>query len=227
MSIIHICISPRHIIKDVTTGRIIGKGAFGQIRSLRNLLYTQETSLRKLSTINSGADEPEDNHQTQSDSTSEKRRVSTPRKYVMKQMRRSIVEHGDKTTITSAAIDLVKESHFLQLLSHHENIVSFHSSGGSAGSRDFYILIEKVDKTLDDLIQNEWKNLWYNIEHKIRSDSVQRYLIGEEEYVKRKRYDLAQSPKELKKVAKQKFLSLRFEIVAGIASGLAFLHEHK
>lgn len=207
--------------KDVTTGRIIGKGAFGQIRSLRNLLHTQDTpTIKKISTINSGADDSENN-------TENTIKVSTPRKYVLKQMRRSILELGDKTTITSAAIDLVKESHFLQLLSHHENIVSFHSSGGSAGSRDFYILIEKVDKTLDDLIQNEWKNLWYNIEHKIRSDSVQRYLIGKEEYVKRKRYDLAQSSKKLKKVAKHKFLSLRFEIVAGIASGLAFLHEHK
>ena len=88
------------------------------------------------------------------------------------------------------------------------------------------ILIEKVDKTLDDLIQNEWKKLSYNIEHNIRSGSVQSYLTNEK-YVKKQSYDLSQNQKELKKVAKQTFLSLRFEIVAGIASGLAFLHENK
>lgn len=72
----------------------------------------------------------------------------SPQKYVLKEIRGSIANDYDEATFDAAAIDLVKESRFLQLLSHHEKIIGFYCTGGCEGSEDFFILIEKIEKTL-------------------------------------------------------------------------------
>ena len=124
----------------------------------------------------------------------------------MKEVRTSI----DNTKVLEASIDLAKEARFLQTLSHHPNIVSLHSTGGTAGRRDFFILIEKLETTLEDLIHLEWRNLKRNI--------ASNTGLG---------YDLSKTPKQLKKEAEQNFLNMRLNFVDGICSGLAFLHENR
>ena len=191
---------------DVKTGRVIGSGGFGQLKSVRNV----STSLSTIDTQGTGDSASTDGGNADSpDSVT----VSTknaepfnPRKFVMKEVRASI----DNTKVLEASIDLAKEARFLQSLSHHPNIVSFHSTGGTAGRRDFFILIEKLETTLEDLIHLEWKTLQRNIKNNTG--------LG---------YDLSKTPKQLKKEAEQNFLNVRLNFVSGICSGLDFLHENR
>lgn len=211
-------------LQDIKRGSVIGRGTFGQVRSLTSLLFTHETSLTQASSgnsINSIDDniDEEGNSLSSNDPMSD---ISSPQKYVLKEIRGSILNQGDVTTVEAAAIDLARESRFLQSLSHHENIISFHSIGGCEGSRNFFILMEKINKTLDDLIQGEWKFLQKNI----GSIAVQKYL-KEQVSDQQHDFDLSKTPKDLKREATNNFLLLRLQIIVGIASGLSFLHEHK
>ena len=182
---------------------MIGSGGFGQLKSVRNLF----TSLSIIDTQDTG-DDSSASTKGGSDSvtvTTQAERFD-PRKYVMKEVSGSI----DNTKVLEASIDLAKEARFLQSLSHHPNIVSFHSTGGTAGRRDFFILIEKLETTLEDLIHLEWNTLQRNIKNNTG--------LG---------YDLSKTPKQLKKEAEQNFLNMRLNFVSGICSGLAFLHENR
>lgn len=211
-------------LQDVETGSIIGKGTFGQIRSLKSLLYTHETSVTQMSSRHSNSsnyidDEDEDgNPQSTTDPIS----GLSPQNYVLKEIRKSILNNGDAAIVDAAAIDLARESRFLQLLSHHENIINFHSTGGCEGSRNFFILMEKINKTLDVLIEREWKPLQKNIS----SIAVQKYL-KDQVSIEQHDYDLSKTSKGLKREATNNFLLLRLQVIVGIAFGLSFLHEHK
>lgn len=130
--------------QDVKAGSVIGKGTFGQIRSLTSL--PNEISFTQMSSENSSSSMCNlEETEIRSDSRSD---LPLPQKYVLKEIRGSIANDCNEATFDAAAIDLVKESRFLQLLSHHENIIGFYCTGGCEGSRDFFILIEKIEKTL-------------------------------------------------------------------------------
>ena len=204
-------------LEDTKRGCVIGRGTFGQVRSITSLL-TQASSRISVNSIDDNVDE-EGNSQSSNNPMLD---ISSPQKYVLKEINGSILNKGDVTAVEAAAIDLARESRFLQLLSHHENIISFHSTGGCEGSRDFFILLEKINKTLDDLIQGEWKFL----QKKVCSIAVQKYL-KEQVSFQQHIFDLSKTPKDLKREATNNFLLLRLQIIVGIASGLSFLHENK
>ena len=199
-------------LQDIKRGSVIGRGTFGQVRSFTSLLFTHETSITQASSgisvnsIDDNVDE-EGNSQSFNDPMSD---ISSPQKYVLKEIRGSILNKGDVTAVEAAAIDLARESRFLHLLSHHENIISFHSTGGCEGSINFFILMEKIKKTLDDLIQGEWKFL----QKKVCSIAVQKYL-KEQVSFQQHGVDLSKTPKDLKREATNK-LSLELHLALAL-----------
>ncbi len=68
--------------------------------------------------------------------------------YAVKKLRDDLSKSKNK----NGAIDLAVEAQFLKALSH-PNIVSFHGIGASPGNKDFFIIIEQLDKTLDSEIK--------------------------------------------------------------------------
>ncbi len=98
----------------------------------------------------------------------------------------------------SGAVDLCIEALFLSRLSH-PNIVSFHGSGGTPGSSDFFIIIGQVQRTLQSEIKT-WKRQKDGTHQNFR-DRKERQLSVKTEFHK------------------------RLTVALQLASGLTYLHE--
>jgi len=72
--------------------------------------------------------------------------------YAIKKLRGDLSSSNRK----SGAIDLAVEAQLLTSLSHN-NIISLEGVGDNPGSKDFFLIIEKLDRTLSNEIKT-WKN---------------------------------------------------------------------
>lgn len=127
--------------KDVEAGPIIGTGGFSDILEVRNL-RSRSKSIETEGTTKS--DDSKRGHRRSNSNSSE---------YAMKQTRR---DFSDKRTEACARIDLAVEAQFLQTLSH-PNIVSLHGVGEEPGNTGFFIIIDRIDRTLGHEI-HEWRS---------------------------------------------------------------------
>ena len=102
------------------------------------------------------------------------------------------------TVRVSGAVDLCVEALFLSRLSH-PHIVSFHGSGGTPGSSDFFIIIGQVQRTLQSEIKT-WKRQKDGMNQNFR-DRKERQLSVKTEFHK------------------------RLTVALQLACGLTYLHE--
>jgi serine/threonine protein kinase len=132
--------------------------------------------------------------------------ASNPECYALKECRKDLTN----SFLQIATIDLAVEATFLRTL-NHPNIISLHSTGHKPGSKDYFIVIEKLEKTLDKKIQ-DWSND-FNQQFKGRS-----YATSELEGMSRK-----QQFQENKRA----LVKDQLKILMGAASALQFLHEQR
>ena len=116
---------------------------------------------------------------------------ASPQAYVVKQIRKSISGNMKYNGI----IDLAKEARFLSKLSH-PNIIQIVSTGGTQGDVNFYLILERMDKSLGLQIL-DWQ-----------ADSI------------KIRFPTKKS-KEAWRIRRLK----RVEVARQVSSAMAFLHE--
>jgi serine/threonine protein kinase len=148
---------------DIDTGPRIGKGGFSDIIEVKNLKYrsgsieseasaqtcdTQDDSASGCASVDSGFMTSESlimstySNQVYAD--------SKPRQhFVLKTVRKDLP--GNKEAC--GRLDLAIEAQFLQTLSH-PNIVSLHGFGEEPGDPCFFIVIERIDRTLGNELGN-------------------------------------------------------------------------
>lgn len=154
-----------HVTKaDIKPGPILGNGTFCDVRALNRrteFVQKQNDLFRRgdISTHSIGEASviPSDlTEETTSSCASLSQDLSLDRDltgaeisccYAIKKLKPDL--QGTKQI--SGAIDLSVEALFLSKLSH-PNIVSFHGTGGTPGSTDFFIIIGQVERTLDSEI---------------------------------------------------------------------------
>ena len=129
---------------DVEEGPVLGQGSFAYVRqgSIRNIDTQSSCSSRNL---RNHADESMDCDGISEDEMDDGTlpELNAGNYYAVKKLRQDLSDsrrvHG--------AIDLAREAQFLMALSH-PHIVGFNGVGNDPGTSDFFILIEKLNKTL-------------------------------------------------------------------------------
>lgn len=128
---------------------MLGKGTFCNVRALsaRTILSATE------SCPDTSSHEKEEQGGNTTSSASSLSRVHTidqdcERRQVSCYAIKKLKPELQGVTKISAAVDLAVEALFLSKLSH-PNIVTFHGTGGTPGSSDFFIMISQIDRTLD------------------------------------------------------------------------------
>ena len=116
--------------------------------------------------------------------------------YAVKTLRMSI----DHNKIIMGAVDLTKEAKWLNVLSH-KNIISLHGTGNHPGTVDYFLVIERLQSCVRDLI-GKWKR-----EHQS--------LVT------------CGLPKEQVKNSSKRMLLKRMEICYEVCAGLSYLHGKK
>ncbi len=136
---------------EVEVGGVLGSGGFSNIMELRSLKGRSERSESVDSTL------PAASHHSVASSEGAK-------SYAVKRLRNDL----QSSRARSGAIDLAVEAQFLTALSH-PNIVSLHCVGETPGNRDFFIIIERIDRTL----AQEFK-AWSGAERRIMDGKFKR-----------------------------------------------------
>lgn len=141
--------------KDIETGHVLGSGTFGTVRELKKLLKRSSTTSSTLisseslnSSFHSGASKDESN------SAQTKEDIVPPSSslYAVKQLRHDLSSSKRRY----GSIDLVVEAQLLTSLCHR-NIVSLEGIGENPGSKGFFIIIERLERTLTQEMK-AWKN---------------------------------------------------------------------
>lgn len=176
--------------EDVEAGCIIGKGGFSNILEVRNLKgrsISIETAVTSQTGESSSRRFPRRNSNSSDCSQS----------FVMKKMRKDL---SDKQTQACARIDLAVEAQFLQTLSH-PNIVSLHGVGEEPGDAGFFIIIDRIDRTLGHEIHT-WRS---------RMSCLKNMQVSKKE----------------SKHAFKMFMEDRVAIARQIACGVKYLHSKR
>jgi len=175
-------------MEDVEIGVMLGSGCFSNVRELR---MSTERSHSVASTITNSIDAALDQCATPS------KERSYYGSYAVKKLREDLSGSSKK----SGAIDLAVEAQFLTILSH-PNIVSLQGMGTDPGSKDFFIIIDRLDRTLSEEIKS-WKT--------------------RASLVKEGRLHRGASKKDLKNIL-QSNLDDRISYAHQLASALKYLH---
>lgn len=123
-------------------------------------------------------------------------------KYAVKRLKNDL--QGD--TKISGAIDLAVEARFLSSLSH-PHIVKFHGTGGEQGSADFFIIVDRVQIILSDVI-----TIWRRHRERLKINCVCR--------------NGAKLNRKERTIELQTDFDRRVDIARQIASALQYLHEN-
>jgi serine/threonine protein kinase len=137
---------------DIEEGPELGRGCFSNVREVKS-----QRSLHSIHSQRSFQIECDDE-----EGLSSKSQVSTefdaatdqPSRsyyYAVKKLRKDLSESNRM----NGAIDLAVEAQFLTSLSH-KNIVNLEGVGDNPGSKEFFIIVEKLDRTLTTEI-TAWK----------------------------------------------------------------------
>lgn len=131
-------------------------------------------------------------------------------------------EDGEHETFTSMALkqirgslygaqrlqaqaDLAKEAEFLRALSTHPNIITLHATG-IIGSPDFFLVMDKLEKTFEDMIYKEWNPLY-----------EQRDVNTSE---------MKLSKREIKKENTRNLMISQITLLIEVCSAYSFLHDN-
>jgi len=183
---------------EIEVGCAIGKGGFGLVKSIKRFNNACTSALSDDQSIDGGA---------QSSTSGLSYNISNPKFYALKETRQDL----SRSLHQIASIDLAVEAKFLRTLVH-PNIVSLHSTGDKPGSKDYFIVIEKLDKALDKAIE-DWSND-FNQKFQDRSYAISSEIEG-------------MSRKQQFNENKRALVKDQLEILMGAASALQFLHEQK
>lgn len=123
--------------EEVEVGNVLGKGSFSSVRELRGIRNTDTSTLSGLS--------------ESTEAPGGSARSERGYYYAVKSLREDL----NKNLHKNGAIDLAIEAQFLTSLSH-KNIVSLQAHGDDPGAKDFFIIIERVERTLAEAIRS-WK----------------------------------------------------------------------
>ena len=129
---------------DVEVGNVIGSGGYSKVCEFKG--FKSDRSLPSELSFPSERSICNNNETAGAD---------TERKYyyAVKRLRDDLSKNLHKT----GAMDLAVEAQFLTSLSH-ENIVSIQAMGDDPGAKDFCIIIDRVERTLEEEIRS-WKYL--------------------------------------------------------------------
>lgn len=180
---------------DIEFGGVLGSGGFSSVRELRGLRRQRgisETSLSLTRSMHSHCS---------IDDASSICNSSVNGGYAIKQLRKDL----SKSSRHSGAIDLAVEARFLTALSH-PNIISLHCvSGSSPGNKDFFIVIDRIDRTLGKEIVG-----WRRTQERVRATK-----------------DKSRSGKEYVKGKIQSLYNSRVAVAIEIAQAMEYLHLNK
>lgn len=99
-------------------------------------------------------------------------------------------------------VDLAIEAQFLKTL-EHPNIVSLHGVGENPGDRSFFIVLERIDRTLEVELDT-----WLICQQRMKSSMMNDLM-----------------PKKMYKENVQDFLNHRIAVALQLASATAYLHK--
>jgi serine/threonine protein kinase len=173
-------------MQDIEYGSYIGSGSFSYVRSAS--LRSNDSSERDLQHDHESSGKLAPSFQ-KDDSLRNKQNL-----YALKKMRLDLSEKS----MFDGAINLAKEGKLLSALSH-ENIIVLRGLS-KVGMRDMFLVLEKLDATLDQMI-----SLWTSKLAECRA------ICSRPNY----------------KLIKQNALKLRQDVLPQIAAGLKYLHHHK
>jgi serine/threonine protein kinase len=185
------------LVSEIIHGYYIGSGSFSDVRSasLRGNESIEHDLLHEHRTAKSAADTSSEDSSGklpqifQNDDSFRKKQNY----YALKKLRLDLPEKK----MLDGAINLAKEGIILSALSH-ENIIILHGLS-KIGLRDTFLVLEKLEDTLDQMII-EW-----------RSSLAESKVI---------------SSRSTYKAIKLEALTLRQDALSQIASGLKYLHRH-
>jgi Protein kinase domain. len=132
--------------KDIETGHVLGSGTFGTVRELKKLLKRSSTTSSTLissESLNSSSHSGASKDESTSAQTKEDIVAPSSSLYAIKQLRHDLSSSKRR----NGSIDLVVEAQLLTSLSHR-NIVSLEGIGENPGSKGFFIIIERLERTL-------------------------------------------------------------------------------
>eukprot|EP00557_Chaetoceros_sp_GSL56_P006791 CAMPEP_0176494728 /NCGR_PEP_ID=MMETSP0200_2-20121128/10267_1 /TAXON_ID=947934 /ORGANISM="Chaetoceros sp., Strain GSL56" /LENGTH=249 /DNA_ID=CAMNT_0017892537 /DNA_START=23 /DNA_END=772 /DNA_ORIENTATION=- len=121
--------------------------------------------------------------------------------YVIKTVRKDLPEELEVCGI----MDLAVEAQFLQTLSH-PNIVALHGVGDEPGNKDFFIMIDRIDRTLGYELDN-----WFLSKQRMKDRVAHGGRQKREEY----------------KIKSQRFMERRVAVAYQLTSALKYLHSKK
>lgn len=217
---------PRRVFlcAEICAGPRIGKGGFSDIIEVKNLIpvasyngptrqedipVNEERSTgTSLNESSCGILSPEivRRHRPASVRTisiHETRIVDPSQAYVIKTIRKDLPHDLEMCGI----MDLAVEAQFLQTLSH-PNIVSLHGVGDEPGSKKFFIMIERIDRTLGHEMDS-----WFLCKQRMKD----RVINGGGGRQKKEEY----------KLKSQRFMERRVAVAYQLTSALKYLHSKK
>lgn len=198
--------SNRIIPQDIETGHVLGSGTFGTVRELKALKRCSTTSSMSTKANDSFANESLASSSIHSGTSN---RIVVPNEdeldgvvgaslYAVKQLRQDLSSSKRKC----GSIDLVVEAQLLTSLAHR-NIVTLEGIGDNPGSKGFFIIIERLDRTLTQELK-----AWRNKEDLIKNGRIQ-----------------SSNPSTGLKDLLYKQLDSRLEYAYDLSSALSYLHE--
>lgn len=201
-------------LSDVDTGVRIGKGGFSDILEIKNI-KTRSESIE--SDVTAQTCDTQGSASTCTDAAicnCDKLAMSASSRYngnftadkrlnqhfVLKTLRKDLPNN----MMACGRFDLATEAQFLQTLSH-PNIVSLHGVGEEPGHPSFFIIIERIDRTLGNELDN-----WVMRKQRMRG----KLLSGK---MSRREY----------KNTSQHFVNHRLAVAYQLTSALKYLHSKK
>lgn len=183
--------------QDIEFGGVLGSGGFSSVRELRGL--KRQRGLSEGVDITSLSLTRSMHSHCSIDDTSSICNSSVNGGYAIKQLRKDL----SKSSTHNGAIDLAVEARFLTALSHR-NIISLHCvSESSPGNKDFFIVIDRIDRTLGKEIVG-----WRRTQERVMKEKSRRG----KEYVQGRIKSIYNS---------------RVAVAIEIAQAMEYLHLHK
>lgn len=209
-------ISPSHtrpaFFVDLSFGKTIGIGGFSRVSSILEFASAVDSKLEQHSKIydTSSSSITTDGLDRSDLSTSSgytsctSMSKSNPRLYAIKEVLHTLPPEMK----LAAQIDLAREATFLKALVH-PNIISLHSNGAVPGSKDYFIVVEKLEHDLSFCIKRWSTGLLMN-------NTKERQFLRE---------TLSMSSGQKKREFKIQRSIERYTVLADVASALQFLHD--
>lgn len=201
---------------ELDAGSRIGKGGFSEIIEVKNLRPRSATATddSKEKQRKESAAQKEEQEEIQNSSSNLSRRqhhnvrtlsihethiVDPAHSYVIKTVRKDLSPELEMCGI----LDLAVEAQFLQTLSH-TNIVSLYGVGDEPGNKNFFIMIERIERTLGHELDT-----WF-----LHKQRMKECTIGN-----------GPRKKERYKLDYQCFMERRVAVAYQLSSALKYLHD--